>query len=98
MSSMHSLRSSFQVEVFCLLLETISFASSFSFPIFSSQKVSGGERYEGGWSRGSCCGATGTAGQHCPHLLRCNSCSVGLNGGIPSPSTVQLDPRPQSTG
>src|SRR6266849_1077246 len=40
---MHSLRSSLQAEIFCLLIETISFASSFSFPIFSSQNVSGRE-------------------------------------------------------
>src|SRR6266852_5419919 len=40
---MHSLRSSLQAEIFCLLIETLSFASSFSFPIFSSQNVSGRE-------------------------------------------------------
>ncbi len=42
--------------------------------------------------------AIGVAGRLCPHLLRCSSCSVGLNGGTPSHSTVQLDPCQQTTG
>ena len=37
-------------------------------------------RYWNGWSQ-------------LPHLLRCSSSSVGLNGDTPSPSTVQLDPK-----
>jgi hypothetical protein len=54
-------------------------------------------RYADGWSPGSCCGAIGVAGLNCPRLHRCNSCSVGLSRGKPSHSTVQLDPRPQTT-
>ena len=50
-------------------------------------------RYADGWSPGSCSGATGTAGLNCPHLLRCSSCSDGLNEDMPLLSIVQLDPK-----
>jgi hypothetical protein len=56
-----------------------------------------GVRYVAGWSPGSCSGDTGAGGRHCPHLLPCNSCSLGLKEGIPSPSTVLLDPCQQTT-
>src|SRR5260221_3711744 len=73
----------------------------------SARKKGSGQEYPGrrrcgqcahGCSPGSCCGAIGAAGRHCPHLLRCRCCSNGLSAGRPSRFTVQLDPRPQSTG
>src|SRR5258708_104403 len=55
------------------------------------------ERFADGWNPGSCCGATGAAGRHSPHLLPCNSCFVGLRRDMLSLCTVLLDPRPQTT-
>jgi hypothetical protein len=51
------------------------------------------ERCADGWSPGSCSGVTGAGGRHCPHLLPSNSCCVGLSAGMPSLSTVLLDPQ-----
>jgi hypothetical protein len=49
-------------------------------------------RYADGWNPGSCSDAIGAAGRHCPHLLPCNPCSIGLNEGMLSHSTALLDP------
>jgi hypothetical protein len=56
------------------------------------------EQYADGWSPGSCYGVICAGGHNSPHLLRCNSCSLGLNGYRLSLSTTQPDLRQQSTG